>query len=306
MVFHERPYFTHHAVKASSYMTFEVAGKGGFEAVDPFDASDTNSSGKYYGFTCYVSSIQMADQITPTFHCDGYDDVTDYSYTVLDYVEFVEDNAASYAGAGQAGMTTLALVRSLADYGHYVQPFLSASHGWTIGTDYAAMPAAAEIEGSRAHVITAADVDAAAAATAKNAIEWTLPDGCGVEEATQSLKLSTGTDIVLYFKMQDGASVVSATIDGEATTPMQGSDGRWAVTVPNIKAQDLGLNYNVSVQTSTGATVKAKVSALSYASALFASDSYKDNDQARYAMAALYRYWDAAVKYLEATGGENA
>jgi hypothetical protein len=279
--------------RAGSSVTFRVSGRGGFTATDPFDAADTNPSGSYYGFTCYVSSIQMADRITATFSCEGRDDISD-EYSVADYVAFAEGNADAFEAAGEEGAATLALVRALADYGHYVQPFLSKARGWAIGSDYAEMGAASALGD--------ADVGAARAATEGAGIRWTLPEGCGVAKATYSLGLNAGTDIFLYFRMEGGARVESATLDGAPARVELCSDGRYRVTVPNISAHELGRRRVVVVGTSTGAQASAEVSALSYVRGLLASDAYKDDADALLAVTSLYRYWAAADRYLKAIG----
>ena len=75
-------------------------------------------------------------------------------------------------------------------------------------------------------------------------------------------------------------------------------DGRWRVTVPNIAAHELGGVHEVSVTTSAGGTATARVWALSYVGGLLSSEAYKDDADARLAVAALYRYWAAADAYI--------
>ena len=278
-------------------VTFEVSGRGGgVSDPDPFDAGDTNGSGKLYGFTCYVSSIQMADQITATFR-SGEREAVSEPYSVKAYVkDFVRDFGADHPAACR--------VRALADYGHHVQPFLATANGWKIdGGDkgYARMPAASEFEGLGAAGLSDEDVAAAEDASQSCAVAWDGLSGSGVAKATFALKLAAGTDVFLYFQMEDGISVASATDNGE-NTPVVPTGGRYRVTVPNVIAQDLGAKHVVVVRTSEGKTVTATVSALSYAQALFASKAYGNDPDARSAMAALYRYWDAAVAFLGTTG----
>ena len=74
----------------------------------------------------------MADTITAVFHY-GDDETITKTYSVLDYINSIDKNAANY------DETTLALIHSIADYGHYSQPFLSAANNWTVGEDHAEM-----------------------------------------------------------------------------------------------------------------------------------------------------------------------
>lgn len=211
------------------------------------------------------------------------------------------------------GAKLLALVRSLADYGHHVQPFLSGVRGWTLGEgkDHAVMPSAAELAdevGGKALAIGDADVEAAAAGSKGSAVAWKLPSGCGIAKGSYSLELNAGTNIFLYFKMEGGAEVASAVVngvaaekrasDGVSPTFERRPDGRWRVTVPNIAAHELGDVHVVKVTTSAGVTATASVSALSYVNGLLSSAAYRDDQPARLAVAALYRYWDAASAYI--------
>ena len=104
-----------------SYVEFTVTGKGGKTTVDPFDPNHKNVSGEYYGFTCYVNSIQMAETITAVFHYGSDDKTVTTTYSVKEYIEGAEANKDKMSEAAYQ------LIHSIADYGHYVQRYLS---GW--------------------------------------------------------------------------------------------------------------------------------------------------------------------------------
>lgn len=103
------------AEKEVSYVEFTINDK---TTKDNYDAGFTNASGLYYGFTCYVTSAEMADTITAVYHYGDGQTLTK-TYSVLDYVNKVEENASSFDDK------TFTLVRSIADFDHYIQPWLS-------------------------------------------------------------------------------------------------------------------------------------------------------------------------------------
>ena len=70
---------------SESYMTFEISGKGTTTEKDVYDSAFKNITGEYYGFTCYVNSIQMADTITATFHY-GDGQTVENKYSVAQYM----------------------------------------------------------------------------------------------------------------------------------------------------------------------------------------------------------------------------
>ena len=118
---------------SESYMTFSITGRGTTTERDDFDLNFRDQSGKgYYGFTCFVNSIQMADTITATFHYgNGKTVSTDYS--VATYIAYFDDHHTGFPNA------TFNLIKAIGDYGHYSQPFLSEENDWIIGKDYAEM-----------------------------------------------------------------------------------------------------------------------------------------------------------------------
>lgn len=77
----------------------------------------------------------MEDTITATYHYrkNGEEKTVEKTYSVKEYVKTFDTYKDGFS------KETTALIKSLADYGHYVQPFLSDARGWKIGTDYAEM-----------------------------------------------------------------------------------------------------------------------------------------------------------------------
>ncbi len=116
------------AEKQASMMTFMVEGE---TQEVPFSATHLNSTKEYYGFTCYVNSVQVAAPITAVFsYGDG--ETIEKTYSVEEYLAYFDTHVDSYSSK------TITLVHSVADYGYHMQQFLSEARNWVIGTDHAA------------------------------------------------------------------------------------------------------------------------------------------------------------------------
>lgn len=268
-----------------SHMDFSVGGKGAFQASDSFDAEDKNNAGTFYAFTCYVSSIQMAEPITATFHYaeDGVEKSVAQTYSVSQYFSDYESVADQY------DQKVTNLVHAMADYGHYVQLYLSAYRKWEIGTDYAEIKAVTNYTNQM--------VDEARVATEPYAIECNVPKDGEIKKVMMSLDLETDTSIYLRVHMSANASVTSAVrADGTTLETAKAKEGVWRIVVPNIMADELGSVHDFVITTSGGTEASVRVSALSFASVLLHDDN-EDDQNALFAMTSMYRYYEAAKAY---------
>lgn len=264
---------------SESYMEFTV---NGLTHRADFDDSFKNTSGEYYGFRCYVNSIQMAEPITAVFHYGDGQTVSE-TYSVDDYIEKFKLMVSSGEVTDEK---MIAVVKSLADYGHYIQPFLSDVRGWTIGTDYAEMST---------HFTDTYDHETISKAASDYAIirNHNDPD---ISAISYQLSLDSETEIYVLFRPADNyAGEFSFTVDGQATVPKKMSDGRYRVDISGISAHKLGNTYTVVATTENGSAT-VKVSAISYVNTMY--ETYSD-DCYRNAAASLYKYYDAARTYKE-------
>lgn len=263
----------------ASYMEFSINGR---TSIVPFDKNSKNASGKYYRFTCYVTSVEMADTITAVFHY-GSGSIVTKKYSVLDYINTIDKNASSYADK------TLALVHSIADYGHYSQPYLAASNNWTIGKEHKEM--------SKYYTSSYSyDSIKKAASKYQRLLDLGKSD---IEKITYSLSLNSGTSLNVFIKAKDNytGSVKVIIKKGNAATSytaVKQADGRYKVTIPNISAHQLGDTYTVTAVTTNG-TAKCSISALSYVYAILSGSSY--DKTAKDAVSSLYKYYDATMNY---------
>ena len=259
-----------------SYMEFSVSGKDGSTSVDPYDPSFTNASGEYYGFTCYVNSIQMADTITATFHY-GDGKTVSKEYSVAKYVEFFEKNAGSF------NAKTIALIHSIADFGHYEQIYLASINDWSVGKDHAEMARYYTDSFNYASIQAAVNGKAFAKSL----------DGSKVEKATYKLHLDSATTVDVFLKPASGVTLTaSATFNGKTYRAEKQADGRYLVRIPDISAHQLG--DMITITGDAGGAFTVKVSALSYVRSVLANDMpVPDKD----GLSALYQYYAAVMAY---------
>ena len=263
---------------ADSYVEFTV---NGINKTDPFDPEDRNAAG-HYCFTCYVNSISMAQDITAVF-CYGEDQTVteEEPYSVAKYVEAFEEQKDDFDDE------TIALIESMADYGHYIQLFLDDVRSWTLGVDYAPMEWCFTDE---------YDFEAIRDDVEKYRIVRD-PGTSGLEKITYSLYLDAETSVYVYLKPAGGYDgIVRVTENGQEVKTELMSDGRYRADIFNISAHRLGDTHNLQVETDNG-TAKVDVSALSYVDSLLNAAAYADDTHARNAMAAFYEYYVAADAY---------
>ena len=268
---------------ADSYVEFTVSGKGGSTSRDAFDPDFTNATGEYYGFTCCVKSIQMAETITAVFHY-GDGKTVSREYSVAEYVEAFEEHK------DQFDEKTITLVHAIADYGHYIQIYLASVNGFAIGEDYAKMSRHFTETYDYADVLS--KVEAYAIAKARG--------GSKVERANYRLQLGSETTVDVFLKTTDGSAPTNVTVtireevSGKTTetavTPVKQADGRYLVRIPNVSAHRLG--DRITIEGEAGGNFRVEVSALSYVRDVL---TYNKDTESRDGLSSLYAYCAAAV-----------
>ncbi len=265
--------------KAESYMEFTVSGK---TFTDPFDAEYMNLTHEYYGFTCYVNAVQMADTITAVFHY-GDGETVEKTYSVLAYINDFEERQDQYSEE------TCRLIRSIADYGHYMQPFIAENNNWVIGEQYSEMTKS---------YTDFYDHDAIRDELA--AADQAVYRDCGdsdIEKLTFALYPDAETAINVYIQPKEDYSGTITVNNGQYKAVRQ-EDGRYLVIIPNIAAHQLGRIFELNIATESG-TATMRTSAMTYVYELLKSAAYQDNETAKNAVAAFYNYHLAADAYLE-------
>ena len=273
------------ADRKSSYMVFSVGGAS--SAKVPFDSGKKNSKG-YYGFTCYVKSIQMADTITAVLHY-GNGKTVAREYSVIKYIEAVNGNAGNY------NAKTLTLIRAIADYGHYAQIYLAEVNGWTIGDSYAEMSLFFANTYNYAEILSKVQAN-----TFVKSIS-----GSNVTKASYKLHLDSETTVDVFLTTKDGTAPKNVTLTvleeetGEETTktvvPEKQSDGRYMIRISGISAHRLGDMMTISG--TAGKMFTIQVSGLSYVRSVLSSTA--STEAAKNCLSSLYAYYAAIMAYRE-------
>ena len=251
-----------------SYMTFTVHGR---TQTIQTSSLTPNSSGQYV-FTCYVTSIEMAEQIQATFSYGEY--TASMTYSVADYIAAYEAVSGSYA------QEITDLVHALADYGHHAQVFLSKYRSWSIGNEYA------EMSGYNNSYSTSV-VNETQTALQPYALNYTT--NADISAVNISLNLKSQTSIYVYVTPITGYTGSLTCTEGYAVKQV---GARYRVIIPNVMAHQLGDMHTLHLTTTAG-SVEVHVSALSYANSIFNSSSMGTTD--KYFAVALFKYYQAAT-----------
>jgi len=278
----------------NSYMTFSCSGLD----TDPVypDPDFMNDSG-WYGFTCYVNTLQMAEEIKAVFHYgENNAETVENTYSVLQYINAAED----YYASGDFPQEALEVVSALRDYGYYAQHYLARVHGFSLGEG----GKYAEIPSSYVSGYNEAELNMVG-------MEDHL---CSIEEGenfealaglTYSLRLDSETTVNIYCRLKENEDSLSYTFLGDNFKPeyISGTaeklpDGRYLISVRNIPAHLLDQEFEIQINDSL---VILNLRALSYAYGTLKKDSCP-NDM-KYAMFSLIQYQKTACSYRESLQG---
>jgi hypothetical protein len=247
-------------------MTFSISGKGDVTAKNGYSIATDGS----HVYTCYVSSIQMADTIKASYSCNGK--TCEDSYSIEQYVKYFEEHASEY------DQYTIALVRAIADYGHYGQIYLKARNGWTFDPHdgYAEM---------KTYYSTSFDKDEILTHLPSHAIDYS--NSTGIQKISYQLYFSSTITLNIWIRANNGATVNCSGYDAKLQ-----DDGRYHIE-RKISAQNLDTMLEIAGESEGDFSIK--VSPLTYINAILTSDSY--NADAKNAVCAFYKYYEAAKAY---------
>lgn len=247
------------------YMTFSDA-HGHIDSTLPYDlipSNKTTSGTPYYYAQINISSIQMAEQITPVVHY-GDQIIEGDSYSAEDYINWGLDNL-------NPASREYKIICALADYGHYSQPYLSSIHGWDYN-QYSEM---------RTAITESYDYDAVRGATSSCAITSNI-DNSVFSKVTYTLKFGDQVSLIINFYPAEGAVISADTfmVDGNPVEATYAS-GRYVVTISAIPVTILGASYDVSY-----GTTNIHVSPYSYVYAMLCMG--EDHNLGKNLVCALY------------------
>lgn len=227
-----------------TYMEFTVSGK---TVKVGFDPENMNAAGEYYGFTCRVNVLQMAENIHAVFHYGDSTVETDYS--VEEYIGYIFEHADDYDEA------TVNLVSAICDYGYFSQQYLHECNGVKLGENgYAAQsPSPYGINPIEDYSIL-------------DAMEKSAELEGGAK-FTYCLVLDSEITLELYVTVPDGEIFYDILVSFDDETYDNIEDlggGRFRVTIPGISATQLETRIEVIY---AGTTVR-RLCPLSYAAAV--------------------------------------
>ena len=269
--------------KEASYMTFDVT-KSDEELSDEFDSESVNNSGNYC-FTCQLSSVQMAETVTPVFHYGEDQTVTGAPYSVKEYIDYVVAHSEQFNAVNPY---VLPLVKSLGDYGHYIQVYLANGNGnnWEAGVDYTVLGK------YRAADYASADYTAYLTSLNNRGVAMTKSiDGSAVTRVQYNLNFDSTTYINVVLTANE--TVTASAIVNDRTIRASG-DGKFRTQ--GLTILELGNSFILSGRGKTNATgFSVTLSGLSYIRSILNSGT--TSAAAKNAMASLYDYYRAACNY---------
>lgn len=245
------------------YMVFTINGKD----QDPIYATgrEKDAEGRYL-FNVDMTSIEMSDEVTATYHW-GEDQSVTKTYSIEEYANAILERP-EYSDEAKA------LVKAMINYGHYAQIWLADENKWELGKDHAET---ATVFGT----LTATAEDLAPYALVKTG------SNADIKRTTFNLRLDSKTSMCFLFYSDTEPKV---TVDGSNKEVEKVSDGVYRLTIEAIDAKKLGNASTIVVNES----LTYKVSPLSYATIVL-NGAYSDN--AKNAMRALYEYHKSCLAY---------
>ena len=214
-------------------MYFDVSGdkSQNTQPVYPFEEF-TEDGNKFFGYQCYINSVQMADEIHAVLNYGG-DKTLDHTYTAKRYLDSLIADTKQPEDAIELGM-------AIKDYGSYVQPILAEENHWEIGKKHAKMDAAYDFDDT--------DFKTVSNDTRDYAIVCSVPEGSGIKDVSFALVLDSETAIEIYLASNDGyTGTVCAYVDGGTENMAVKKGSEYVISIGNVSAHLLGREYTVNV-----------------------------------------------------------
>ena len=278
---------------ASSKMSFTISGKeartGAKNQEDTFDPLFTKVDSKtghtLYGYTCYLSSIQMAQKVTAVFTYteDGVEKTVE-SDPKKPYV--VEDYCVSVLSGSQYSSTEKSIAAAFLDYGYYMQEYLGTQNNldFTSNDGYKKMSRGAYGLGSESYETT------------KNKCEPFKADrGTFAGNMFFKLELENTTSIIVYFSAETDSGFKATCSYGGKTfkSYYDTNEGSFAIRISGIHLQNM--DNKIEINDADGETL-VSVYVLSYAYSVLKNSSASEAQKT--AMVALYNLYISAKNYV--------
>ena len=233
----------------------------------------------YYYAQVNLSTIQMAENITPTLHyVEGGVEKTlvGSPYSARDYINWglanIDPSKQDYA-----------IISALADYGHYSQPYLSRINRWTNdGSAYSQMIT---------YRTESYDYSAVSNDTYNDRVIVNNLSGTGFNQVNYSLRFGNTVSLRVFLTADDISTIENSLFSITGGTPDIGLDenNRVTITFTDISATALTNRYTISYD---GNEIM-QISAMSYVYGMLTSTSPDVLNDGRDLVCALYYYAQA-------------
>ncbi|MBO4649956.1 MAG: hypothetical protein J5653_02075 [Clostridiales bacterium] len=278
--------------KASAKVTFVVPGRGGNTQTDTFDADFTETVNDItcYGFTCKLSSIQMAEEIVPVLTYTGGSLTSTKAFSVANYLD------SYFKTPGRTDYSAANLIPALGGYGYLVQQYLHELHGWNLGgaNGYAEMPNLFSYSFDDTYYNSFKEkIETAGFKSSKQV-------GPSIDSVKYKLILDSTTDIEVTIKLKDGVTSdlsASCTYAGKTFTAQKSGEGEYKIRITGLYLQNLDDMITITGTVGDSEALTVRVSALGY---VYASlDNPNATTAKKDAMCSLYNLWSYIEGYLE-------
>ena len=262
--------------KDNAYVEFTLEGSKKSTRVYLKDADKVNYNGAdCYSFKYRVNASEMTKKVNAVLHSNDWTGQT-YSYSVYDYASKIlaEPEGSEYKSSAP-------LIKAMLNYGGYAQTYFNEK------TD--ALANKGLYNKTNDPVLTTNTT------VSKDYNYAVLNNNMGVSFLGGSLVLNSGTDLKLYYSMDDKnmAHNINVSVNGQNVAPEY--DGNiMCVRVPDISISSLGDTYNVKISVN-GKEINQKHSAMTYM--YKALNSQNSNTKLNNVVKALYLYNEAAKQY---------
>ena len=236
----------------------------------------TDYEGNY--FVCPVNAYQMADTITAKYY-HGDEEVATYTYTVEEYLRTL-----MYPSTNE--QTAINLATATANYGHYIQPYLAATNGWTVGEDYAEMTTFEPIE-----YYGNPDVDG----SYKYVFNTTQDYSLKVAKTEFYLTLDSDTLLNVRVYLRNSEGTVTGKVGDKELKQWNRGGNSVVICLEGIPANALGTPYTFECFVDGVKVFDLSISALSIVNLALKNGGASDEE--RMAFTALYNYAMAAKNY---------
>lgn len=276
-----------------AYMTFSIGGGSGRTSQNIPLASagistDTAATKGQRIFSFPVYAIEMAEDVKAVFHyqAGGEDKTAKLTTSIEKYLDKLEElnKAPNYSEK------LAKLITATRNYGHYMQPYLADLHGFTIGTDYTAMPAGSEITALES--LTGFERTGNTSDSLPTGYDNSVLNAVGYYDT-----FSESTTLNVLVNLKTSPATVTATVDGKTATVENPSDNIYRIQISNIAANNLGTPYRVVFSADNAVFCDMNVSAMTYVGTVLPKAAERNQPGEAEALTAFYDYYVAANAY---------